>query len=101
MKTTQFTELPGYDNEIQNLRTQINLLDEDIADLLKQRLQLVHQVREFKKIEGLPFYCPTREEVVISNVAADSTGLEKEYLETIYKSLLEVTRKVADIKAEQ
>lgn len=99
MKNTT-NEVTGYDNEIQNMRTQINILDEKIVNLLKERLQLVYQVREFKKIEGIPFHCPTREEVVVTNATAGTQGLEKEYLETVYRSLLEVTRKVADIKLE-
>ncbi len=99
MKNTT-NEVTGYDNEIQNMRTQINILDEKIVGLLKERLQLVYQVREFKKIEGIPFHCPTREEVVVTNATAGTQGLEKEYLETVYRSLLEVTRKVADIKLE-
>lgn len=100
MKSNYGTEVAGYDNEIQNMRTQINIIDEKIVDLLKERLQLVCQVREIKKIEGLPFYCPTREEVVITNATEGTNGLEKEYLEAIYKTLLDVTRKVADIKLE-
>lgn len=99
MKNTT-NEVTGYDNEIQNMRTQINILDEKIVNLLKERLQLVYQVREFKKIEGIPFHCPTREDVVVTNATAGTQGLEKEYLETVYRSLLEVTRKVADIKLE-
>lgn len=99
MKNTT-NEMTGYDNEIQSMRTQINILDEKIVNLLKERLQLVYQVREFKKIEGIPFHCPTREDIVVANATEGTQGLEKEYLETIYRSLLEVTRKVADIKLE-
>lgn len=99
MKNTN-NEVNGYDNEIQNMRTQINILDDKIVKLLKERLQLVYQVREFKKIEGIPFHCPTREEIVVTNATEGTQGLEKEYLETIYRSLLEVTRKVADNKLE-
>lgn len=100
MKTNTTDEISNYDNEIQNMRTQINILDEKIVGLLKDRLQLVYQVREFKKIEGIPFHCPTREEVVVTNATAGTEGLEKQYLETIYKTLLEVTRTVADTKLE-
>lgn len=99
MKTTNFTSLNiSYSNEVQNLRTEINILDDKIVSLLKERLQLVHEVREFKKIEGLPFHCPDREEVVLSNITMGSEGLEKEYLSQIYKTLLETTRTVADQK---
>ena len=97
MKNTN-NEVNGYDNEIQNMRTQINILDEKIVKLLKERLQLVYQVREFKKIESIPFHCPTREEVVLANISIGSEGLEREYLSQIYKTLLQVTRSVADQK---
>lgn len=92
--TSNKTEV--YDNEIQNMRTEINILDDKIVNLLKKRLQLVYQIREFKKIDGIPFYCPNREDAVVAHVTQGTEGLEKEYLETIYRSLLTVTRKVAD-----
>lgn len=99
MKTTNFSApIANYNNEIQSLRTDINILDEKIVSLLKERLQLVHEVREIKLVEGLPFHCPDREEIVLSNISLGSQGLEKEYLTTIYKSILEVTRTVADQK---
>lgn len=99
MKTTNFTSLNiPYSNEIQSLRTEINILDDKIVGHLKERLQLVHEVREFKKIEGLPFHCPDREEVVLANITTGSEGLEKEYLTQIYRTLLETTRTVADQK---
>lgn len=101
MKTNQFNvSATPYHNEIQTLRTEINILDDKIVNLLKERLNLVHQVREIKKIEGMPFHCPEREEVVLTNISFATTGLEKEYLTTIYKSLLDVTRTVADQKLD-
>lgn len=99
MKTTNFSTLSNpYNNEVQNLRTEINILDDKIVGLLKERLQLVHEVREIKKIEGMPFHCPDREEVVLANISVGTEGLEREYLNEIYKALLQVTRNVADQK---
>lgn len=98
MKTTLFNDIANYDNEIQTLRTQINLIDDKIVELLKERLTLVYQVREIKKIEGMPFFCPNREEVILANATTNTKGLEKEYIQDIYKTLIEATRKVADQK---
>jgi chorismate mutase len=73
-------------------------LDEQIVGLLLNRLSLVHQVREFKLIDGVPQHTPEREQVVISNVTSECSGLEKEYVQAVYTALLDATRIVADKK---
>lgn len=93
--------LETYNNDIQDLRTQINIIDDQIAKLLKERLEHVFEAREIKQVDGIPLHCAEREAVVIKNVTFDSCGLEKEYLEEIYSSLLAITRKVADQKLLQ
>lgn len=93
--------LEKYDNEVQTLRTQINVLDDEIVKLLKERLELVFEAREIKQIDGLPLHCLERENVVLKNATYDTVGLEREYLQDIYTSLLEITRKIADQKQMQ
>ncbi len=87
--------------EVLAMRTEINILDDKIVDLLKQRLSLVHQVREVKHIEGLPFHNSAREDIILGRATSDADEYEQEYLAAIYKSLLEVTRTVADKKFDR
>ena len=55
-------------------------------------------LEKIKKIEGMPFFCPNREEVILANATTNTKGLEKEYIQDIYQTLIEATRKVADQK---
>jgi len=98
MDSQSSSHLENYDNEVQNLRTQINLLDGQIVSLLKDRLNLVHQTREIKQIDGIPMHSIDRESVVLKNVTHGADGLTKQYLQEVYQNLLEVTRRVADQK---
>lgn len=101
MKSKSDSNLDRFDNSIQTLRTQINVLDEKIVDLLKTRLQLVFQVREIKHIDEIPQHSMEREHVVIENATHNCCGLEKEYLAETYQALLTATRKVADKKDQE
>ena len=46
------------------IRQQIDILDEQILKLLNARAELVHEVGELKRTEGLEIYAPEREEQV-------------------------------------
>lgn len=92
------SSLSNYDNDVQELRTQINIVDEAIVDLLKKRMDLVIQVREFKSIDQMPSHNMAREKQVIENVANSCTGLTKEFVARVYCHLLEITRELADKK---
>lgn len=52
------------------LRARIDALDTDLIRLLNERAQLVHQVGEVKRAEGLEIYAPQREEQLLNALAA-------------------------------
>lgn len=72
------------------LRQEIDSLDQEIATLLCRRLQLIHRAAPLK---------PRREDVrleerieeIIHKISpiADSFGIERRYLETVYRFLIE------------
>lgn len=88
--------MDNYDNELQEIRTRINLLDETIVDLLKKRFDLVCQAREIKHVDGLPQHNFDREKMVIKYAEENSSGLQKEYIHNVYEALMKVTRDMAD-----
>ncbi|MBU2897821.1 bifunctional chorismate mutase/prephenate dehydrogenase [Vibrio hepatarius] len=53
--------------ELNELRDQIDAVDQQILDLLAQRLALVEKVGEVKSIHGLPIYAPDREAAMLSS----------------------------------
>ncbi|WP_432452043.1 MULTISPECIES: bifunctional chorismate mutase/prephenate dehydrogenase [unclassified Agarivorans] len=48
------------------LRDQIDAVDQQLLDLLQQRIQLVHKVGEVKTQHGLPIYAPDREAAMLA-----------------------------------
>ena len=50
---------------LDDIRDQIDSLDAQLLELLSQRADLVHEVGEIKKKEGLQIYAPEREEALL------------------------------------
>ena len=57
------------------IRKKIDALDEQILRLLNERADLVHQVGEVKKADGLEIYAPEREEQVYRSLAERNRGI--------------------------
>src|SRR5687768_4572455 len=55
-------------------RSRINNLDEQILDLLSQRAQAALQIGELKRQQDLPYFAPEREAQVLDRLAALNTG---------------------------
>lgn len=60
--------LPGLDD----LRSSIDALDEQILDLLRRRLELVLQVGELKREHAATVYDPDRERRVLDRLASQA-----------------------------
>lgn len=54
--------------ELEQLRNQINQVDERLVALLKQRFEIVEAVARTKQASGAPVFDPTRERVVLKRV---------------------------------
>jgi len=50
---------------LENIRTQIDRVDQELLKLLNERADLVHTVGEIKRKEGLEIYAPDREEKLL------------------------------------
>lgn len=66
--------------DLQDMRKKIDTIDEQIVSLFKQRMNIVHDVAEYKRLNKLPVLHTQREEQVLNRVAdlagenlADST----------------------------
>ena len=51
--------------ELEQLRNQINQVDERLVALLKQRFEIVEAVARTKQASGAPVFDPTRERAVL------------------------------------
>ncbi len=57
------------ERDLELLRQEIDQVDQDLADVLEKRLQLVMEVAAYKKAQGLPLKDKNREAKVIAKVA--------------------------------
>jgi len=78
---------------LEPLRKQIDTLDSQIIELLNQRAQLVHQVGETKRAQGISIYAPEREETLLKKLVAKSKALPDSLLDAkairaIYREIM-------------
>lgn len=79
-------------NTIDNLRSQIDALDNEIASLLLKRLDIVHEIGKIKAKSGMAVFDPTREEKIIKRLTENTTPAGEEYIKTIYNTVFSSSR---------
>ena len=77
-------------NSIEEVRTNINLIDEQIVKLIAQRGHFVKQAAKFKK-DTTDVKAPKRVEEVISKVKdlSKTAGANEEVVENIYRTMID------------
>ena len=71
------------------IRQDIDRIDASIVQLLKERMECVHQVGEWKKESGAPLFVPERESAQMQKLAALNAGvLPEEGLQRIYRQII-------------
>ena len=79
--------------ELQNLREQINNIDDQLIPLFVERMRIAAAIGEYKKANGLPVYDKAREDALLKNLAEINSGpLPQSALSGIYAVLLEASR---------
>ena len=78
--------------ELEELRKQIDAIDDDIVDLYKQRMMLSGQIAEHKKDSGLGVMNAGREREVISRVARRAGEGMENYAKVLYQTIFETSR---------
>ena len=84
----------AFDNEIKKLRNNIDGIDQQILELISQRLDQVRQVVTLKKTHNIPVYHPAREEDLISKLRyqASAASVNPDFIEEIYRVILRNSR---------
>jgi chorismate mutase/prephenate dehydrogenase len=79
---------------LEELRRDIDAIDERIVDLLAQRHKKVQRVVALKRAQRLPVYHPAREEDLISQRRAQAAraGLDPDHVEELFRSILRQSR---------
>ena len=77
---------------LEEIRKQIDSIDEKLVPLFTQRMALSAEVADFKKANNLPIYVPAREREILGQVA-DAAGEEyANYARVLYSMLFELSR---------
>ena len=82
------------EQELENLRRQLDTIDQKIVSLLAKRQAEVEHVVKLKKTHNLPVYHPAREENLISHLRNQGAeaGLDSDYIEELYRRILRQSR---------
>tara|TARA_B100001250_G_scaffold17082_1_gene14871 strand:+ start:3567 stop:3824 length:258 start_codon:yes stop_codon:yes gene_type:complete len=82
--------------EIETIRKKIDTIDQEVFQLLIDRLNAVTDIGEIKKQEGLPILDEGREQAIYNKI--DSLFSEKEatFLKNIYQSIITESKKAEE-----
>jgi chorismate mutase/prephenate dehydratase len=76
-------------SRIQELRKEIDELDNRLIDLLNERARIVIEVGNIKKAEKLDFHSPSREREILDRLAARNKGpFPQDTLRAVYREIL-------------
>ena len=88
--------------KLDELRDQINGIDEQMTSLFSQRMKLCADIAKFKQENGIAVLDASREEEVLNKIAALCDEDTAPYAVELYKSIFEISRSFqADIIAKE
>ena len=78
---------------IENLRVKIDEIDDEILELLNQRMSLVTKIGELKNASGAPIYRPERERAIIARLGEKRLKfMPKRAIEAIFYEIFSISR---------
>ena len=78
--------------DIQELRNEIDSIDNQLVKLFCRRMDVSAQVAEYKKENHMPIYVPSREREILSSVAEKAGNEMGNYTRVLYSMLFELSR---------
>ena len=78
--------------DIDDLRMEIDLIDHEIFDLLRQRFACVHKIGVAKKISERIVTDADREKMLIDR-AIEQTGFDRSFIEAFYQVIMEESKR--------
>lgn len=83
--------------DISHWRKDIDELEDQIIALLNKRASYAVEIGKIKHEYGIPVFDATREQEILNRVAAKTKGpLSSDSIRSIFKTIMEETRKVED-----
>ena len=78
--------------DLNDIRTQIDAVDEELVRLFVKRMGLSAQVADYKKANNMPIYVPAREREILQDVAQKAGPEMANYTRVLYSMLFELSR---------
>ncbi len=78
--------------ELQDLRTEIDRIDDQLVKLFAQRMDIAAQIGDYKKARNLPVFVPAREREKLQDVAEKAGSEMANYTRVLYSMLFELSR---------
>jgi chorismate mutase len=82
----------SYEEEIAPLRIEIDRLNDEILDKLRERVEVALRIAEVKKRHGMPIVDRSREEKVLDRVGglAADRGLDPEAVRRVFREIIDL-----------
>ncbi|HHS92620.1 MAG TPA: chorismate mutase, partial [Campylobacterales bacterium] len=78
---------------LDELRVQIDAIDDQLLELYNKRMEYVHQVGELKNTTGAPIYRPEREQSILNRLKAQNRGkLTDNAIDALFLEMFAVAR---------
>lgn len=77
---------------IENLRSQIDVIDDQLVDLFKDRMQICLEIAKYKKASGLPVFDVSRERSLLHKVTERAGSDFEIYMRVFFSMLMDVSR---------
>ncbi len=78
--------------DLNEIRSEIDKVDQKLVDLFVERMNLSAQVADYKKENKLPIYVPSRERQKLQEVAAQAGSDMDNYTRVLYSMIFELSR---------
>ena len=78
--------------ELNELRNQIDAIDDQLVNLFCRRMEISAQVADYKKEHNLPVFVPARERAILKTVAEKAGPEMANYTRVLYSMLFELSR---------
>ncbi len=78
--------------DIQDLRTEIDKIDDKLVELFAQRMEVSARIADCKKEKAMPIYVPAREREKLADVARKAGPEMANYTRVLYSMLFELSR---------
>ena len=86
-------------NELEQLRGQIDLIDDKMIALFKERMQVSEKIAMFKKEHDMPTLAPGRERALLARVAEEAGEEFADYTESLFRTIMAASRSYQNVRS--